>query len=344
MLVIDDSALARKILTDGLSSDPEIEVIGSAPDVYVARDKIVFQHPDVLTLDVEMPRMDGVEFLRRLMPQYPLPVIMVSALTAPGARVTLDALDYGAIDFVLKPTTSFGHNLHQMLDELIAKVKMASTVDVSGWKSEKKRRRRGPEPAAVLTGSTDKVIGIGASTGGTVALTRMIEEFPADMPGTVIVQHMPPKFTMMFAEKLNSIAKVEVKEAEDKDRILTGRVLIAPGGSHLSVVRSGGRYIVRVRDGEKVNGHAPSVDVLFHSLADQVGSNAVGVILTGMGRDGADGLLAMKRNGARTLAQDERTSVVFGMPKEAYVCGGAEELLPIDDIASGVIRRLREMR
>lgn len=343
VLVVDDSALARKILTDGLSRDPEIEVIGSAPDVYVARDKIVYQNPDVLTLDVEMPRMDGVEFLRRLMPQYPIPVVMVSALTSPGAKVTLDALEYGAIDFVAKPSSSFGNKLEDMLDDLIYKIKLASTIDVSGWKERKHRPAERPK-GAILTGSTDKVIGIGASTGGTVALRTMIEAFPADMPGTVVVQHMPPRFTKMFADKLDSVSRVEVREAEDHDRVLKGRVLIAPGGRQMTVVRSGGRYIVRVKDGEKVNGHAPSVDVLFHSLAENVGSNALGVILTGMGRDGAEGMLAMKENGARTIAQDERTSVVFGMPKEAYQCGGAEKLAPIEHMTLEIVQMLREMK
>ncbi len=343
VLVIDDSALARKILTTGLARDPEIEVIGSAPDVYVARDKIVYEKPDVLTLDVEMPRMDGVEFLRRLMPQYPVPVIMVSALTAPGAQVTLDALDYGAIDFVLKPSTSFGNKLEHMIEELAQKVKVASTVDVSKWKNKVRHEVRRPQ-ASVLHGSTDKVIGIGASTGGTVALRTVIEAFPADMPGTVIVQHMPPKFTKMFADKLNSIARVEVKEAEDHDRIITGRVLIAPGGMQMRVVRSGGRYLVRVQEGEKVNGHAPSVDVLFDSIAENVGVNSIGVILTGMGRDGAEGMAKMKSTGSRTLAQDERTCVVFGMPKEAYNLGGAEKYVAINDVTIEVVRLLREMK
>lgn len=343
VLIVDDSALARKILTEGLSRDPELEVVGSAPDVYVARDKIVYKKPDVLTLDVEMPRMDGVEFLRKLMPQYPIPVVMVSALTTPGAKVTLEALDYGAIDFVAKPSTSFGNRLEDMLEDLVYKIKVASTVDVSKWRERPMHSAKRPQ-GAVLSGSTDKVVGIGASTGGTVALRNIIEAFPADMPGTVVVQHMPPNFTKMFADKLNSISKVEVKEAEDKDRILKGRVLIAPGGKQMSVIRSGGRYHVRVRDGEKVNGHAPSVDVLFHSIAEQVGSNAVGVILTGMGRDGAEGMLAMRQTGARTMAQDEKTCVVFGMPKEAYANGGAERLLSIENMTVEIVRTLREMK
>jgi two-component system, chemotaxis family, protein-glutamate methylesterase/glutaminase len=344
VLVVDDSALVRDILTRGLSKDPEIEVIGAAPDVYVARDKIVYQKPDVLTLDVEMPKMDGVEFLRRLMPQYPIPVVMVSALTAPGAQTTLAALEYGAVDFVLKPSTSFGNRLDGMLDELVQKIKMASTVNVSHWSAQRDKIKAKRPESAVLTGSTDKVLAIGASTGGTVALRTMIEVFPADMPGTVIVQHMPPKFTQMFAEKLDSVSKMEVKEAADGDRVIKGRILVAPGGLHMAVRRSGGRYVVKCYEDEKVNGHIPSVDVLFHSIAKHVGSNAMGVILTGMGRDGAEGMREMRNTGARTLAQDERTSVVFGMPKEAYAYGGAERLVGIENMTHELVRVLKEMK
>ncbi|MFP4618611.1 MAG: chemotaxis response regulator protein-glutamate methylesterase [Spirochaetaceae bacterium] len=344
VLIVDDSALVRDILSRGLARDPEIEVVGTAPDVYVARDRIVYLKPDVLTLDVEMPKMDGVEFLRRLMPQYPIPVVMVSALTAPGAQTTLSALDYGAVDFVLKPSTSFGNRLDGMLDELIDKIKMASTVNVSHWKRERGRRPAKKPESAVLAGTTDKVIAVGASTGGTVALRTMIEVFPPDMPGTVIVQHMPPKFTEMFADKLNSVAKVEVKEAKDGDSIIKGRVLVAPGGMHMAVKRSGGRYIVKCYEEEKVNGHIPSVDVLFHSVAKNVGVNSLGVILTGMGRDGAEGMLEMRKSGSRTLAQDERTCVVFGMPKEAYSYGGAERLVGIQDMTHEMVQLLKEMR
>jgi two-component system chemotaxis response regulator CheB len=278
------------------------------------------------------------------MPQYPLPVVMVSALTGPGAATTLQALEYGAVDFVLKPSSSFGNKLEDMLDQLIDKIKTASTINVSHWKSQREKLQIKRPESAVLAGSTDKIIAIGASTGGTVALRQMIEVFPADMPGTVVVQHMPIKFTKMFADKLNEIAKVEVKEAEDGDRIITGRVLIAPGGKQMEVVRSGGRYLVRCREGEKVNGHIPSVGVLFDSVARYVGGNAVGVMLTGMGRDGAEGMLHMRQAGARTLAQDERTSVVFGMPKEAYEMGGAERLVGIDEMTKAVVQLLKEMR
>ena len=343
VLIIDDSALARDLLARGLSSDPRIEVVATAPDVYVARDKIVRLKPDVLSLDIEMPRMDGLEFLKRLMPQYPLPVVMVSALAEEGAKVTLDALEHGAVDFVLKPSSRIGRNSQEMIEELKSKIKIAAEVDVGRWRKKAEKSAKKPS-LRVLVGSTDKVVVIGASTGGTVALRKMIHEFPSNMPGTVVVQHMPPVFTRLFADKLNETAAVEVKEAESGDRVLTGRVLIAPGDRHLEVTRSGGTYLVRCKNGEKVNGHCPSVDVLFSSVAKSVGSNAVGVMLTGMGRDGADAMLTMKHAGARTFAQDEASSVVFGMPKEAYDCGGAEKLVNLDDMTATVIGTLRTMK
>jgi len=345
VLIIDDSALVRDILEKGLSADPDIEVVGKAPDVYIARDKIVFKKPDVLTLDVEMPKMDGVEFLKKLMPQYPIAVVMVSSMTSSTSKITLDALEAGAIDFVLKPSNKVGSGLNEMMKELIEKIKIASKVDVSKWKKQEYSQIiNKTKTSNVLEGSTDKVIAIGASTGGTVALTKIINEFPQDIPGTVIVQHMPPVFTKMFADKLNETAKVEVKEAQNGDRIITGRVLIAPGGLHMEVIRSGGYYIVQCKEGEKVNGHCPSVDVLFDSVAKNVGVNSIGVILTGMGRDGAFGMLNMRNNGARTIAQDEQSSVVFGMPLEAYKCGGAEKLVNLSDINQSIIRLIKEIK
>lgn len=344
VLVIDDSALAREIISRGLSRDPSIEVVGTAMDVYVARDKIIFRKPDVLTLDIEMPRMDGVEFLKRLMPQYPLPVVIVSSMSKPGAKITLEALENGAIDYVLKPSKKIGEGLNEMMKELISKIKMANDVDVSHWKSivgvyepQRKVSKR------VLEGTTDKIIAIGASTGGTVAITKILERFPADMPGTVVVQHMPPGFTMMFADKLNETCKIEVKEAEDGDRIISGRALIAPGDYHMRVLRSGGQYLVKCNRGAKVNGHCPSVDVLFDSVAENVGPNAIGVILTGMGRDGASAMLNMRKAGARTVAQDEKSSIIFGMPKEAYACGGAEKLVNLNQIPEEILKLLEVM-
>ena len=338
VLVIDDSALVRDILTKGLEMDPGITVIGSASDPYIARDKIVNLKPDVLTLDVEMPRMDGVEFLRKLMPQYPLPVIMVSALTEKGKQVTLEALSLGAIDFVTKPKADVARGLESMIMELRTKVKIASTANVSHWKHKTRALEAGKQiRSKALVESTDKVIAIGASTGGTEAIREIITRFPVNTPGVVIVQHMPPGFTKMFAERMNTLCLMEVKEAEDKDRIMPGRILIAPGAKQMRVRRSGGIYEVSVHPGELVCGHSPSVEVMMSSVAEHVGANAVGVMLTGMGKDGAGGMLAMRNAGARTIAQNEATCVVFGMPKEAYDIGGAERLIPLDQIAETVI-------
>lgn len=337
VLVIDDSALVRDVLTKGLTTDPGITVVGSASDPYIARDKIVKLKPDVLTLDVEMPRMDGVEFLRKLMPQYPLPVIMVSALTEKGKQVTLEALSLGAIDFVTKPKADVARGLQSMIMELRTKVKIASTANVSHWKQKRYTGSEKVSPVRALAESTDKVIAIGASTGGTEAIREIITRFPVSTPGIVIVQHMPPGFTKMFAERMNTLCAMEVKEAEHKDRVMPGRILIAPGAKQMKVKRSGGIYEVDVQPGELVCGHCPSVEVMMNSVAEHVGSNAVGVMLTGMGRDGANGMLAMKNAGARTIAQDEATCVVFGMPKEAYAIGGAEKLVPLNQIAEKVI-------
>ena len=343
VLIVDDSSLVRNILSQGLSADPGIEVVGTAPDPFVARDKIVELRPDVLTLDVEMPRMDGVEFLRRLMPQYPLPVVMVSALTQKGKQITLEALEAGAVDFVTKPSTDVARGLSAMIMELRTKIKIASSANVSHWKA---RRDHLFASAGVLTAtkalaeSTDKVIAIGASTGGTEAIREVITRFPVSTPGVVIVQHMPSGFTRMFADRLNELCAMQVKEAQSGDRVMPGRILIAPGEKHMRVHRSGGIYEVECREGEKVSGHCPSVDVLMHSVAEHVAANAVGVMLTGMGRDGAEGMLAMHKKGARTMAQDEASSVVFGMPKEAYANGGAEKLVPLDKIAQATLNLL----
>ncbi|MCD6526675.1 MAG: chemotaxis response regulator protein-glutamate methylesterase [Desulfuromonas sp.] len=344
VLVVDDSALVRQILTNGLALDPGITVVGSAADPYAARDKIVQLKPDVLTLDVEMPRMDGVEFLRKLMPQYPLPIVMVSSLTQKGKQITMEALEAGAVDFVTKPTTNVAQGLNAMLMELRAKVKIASTANVSHWKNKRVEMRRSIANGTTraLAESTDKVVAIGASTGGTEAIKKVVMQFPATMPGVVIVQHMPPGFTKMFSERLNQLCAMEVKEAEHGDRIRPGLILVAPGALQMEVVRSGGIYQVKCAAGEKVSGHCPSVDVMMHSVAKHVGRNAVGVMLTGMGSDGAKGMLAMREAGARNIAQDEATSVVFGMPKVAYEKGGAEKLFPIDRIASQVISLLTE--
>lgn len=339
VLIIDDSALVREILSKGLALDKDLEIVGTASDPFVARDKIIELRPDVLTLDVEMPRMDGVEFLRRLMPQHPLPVVIVSALTKKGAQITLEAFEAGAVEVVTKPSSDVARGLSAMLNDLRAKIKIAAATNVSAWKLNKKHADKSVKISReALSESTDKVIAIGASTGGTEAIRKILKTFPASMPGVVIVQHMPAGFTAHFAESLNKGCAMEVKEAAHGERIMPGRVLIAPGGDmQFRVLRSGGTYIADLKPGEKVCGHCPSVEVMFESVAKYAGANAIGVILTGMGSDGAGGMLAMRQAGAHTLAQDEESSVVFGMPKVAYERGGAERLVPLSDITARII-------
>ena len=336
VLIIDDSALVREVLGKGLAMDPDIEVVGTAPDPYTARDMIVRLRPDVLSLDVELPRMDGVEFLRRLMPQHPLPVVMVSSMTEAGKEVTIRALEAGAVDFVSKPTSDLSGGLRQMLTELRTKLKIASTAKVAHWK-HLRRESRPSVPKGVLGRTTHKVVAIGASTGGTEALREVLAPLPAQTPGVVVVQHMPPDFTRMFAERLNRVCLMEVREAADGDRIQPGRVLIAPGDRHLRVRRSGSMYVAQLSDEPPVCGHRPSVDVLFRSVASAVGGNAVGVMLTGMGADGADALLAMREAGATTMAQDEASSVVYGMPREAFLRGGAQRQVPLGEMAEKIL-------
>lgn len=341
VLVIDDSALVRQALSKGLSLDPLIQVVGTAGDPYAARDQIMKLDPDVLTLDIEMPHMNGVEFLRKLMPQYPLPVVMVSALTERGKQITLDALDAGAVDFVTKPKATSPGGLSEMLSELAAKLKIAATVDVKHW-----RQRPNPagaprkERSRIASYSDRCLIAIGASTGGTEALRVVLTGLPADCPGILVVQHMPPGFTKMFAERLNSMCAMEVKEAETGDSVQPGRILIAPGDRHMTVRARSGNYEVVCESGPAVCGHCPSVEVLFDSVARHVGARALGVMLTGMGCDGADAMLAMRQAGAATLAQDENTCAVFGMPKEAFKRGGAASLIPLEQIAATVLTLL----
>jgi len=346
VLVVDDSALVRHILQAGLSQDPAIEVVGAAGDPYAARDMIVQLKPNVLTLDVEMPKMSGVEFLQKLMPQYPIPVVMVSSLTERGQKITLDAMAAGAVDFVAKP--SGGPNaLAQMMDELCTKVKIASTAHVAHWKNRPISPATTPAAGAVgaakAVGGTlsPKICAIGASTGGTEALREVICGFPRMMVGTVVVQHMPVGFTKMFADRLNSLAQVAVKEAEDGDQIVDGRVLIAAGGKQMEVVKFGAGWRVKLFDGPLVCGHRPSVEVMMNSVAKNVGPKAVGAMLTGMGADGADAMKAMRDAGARCIAQDEATCVVFGMPKEAFARGGAERLVPLGTIAATLQQLLK---
>jgi len=344
VLIVDDSALVRNILSQGLSLDPGIEVVGTAADPYIARDLIVQLQPDVMTLDVEMPRMDGVAFLRKLMPQYPIPIIMVSSLTQRGKQITMEALEAGAVDFVAKPTSNIAAGLSGMLAELRTKVRIASTANVSHWKGRRPTAPRQRASSAALPESTDKIIAIGASTGGTEAIREVIETFPATTAGTVIVQHMPGGFTKMFADRLNQLCQMQVKEAEHGDRVRAGLILVAPGGKQFEIVRTGGFYEVKIGTDEKISGHCPSVDVMMHSIAKNVGSNAVGAMLTGMGQDGAKGMLAMRQAGARCISQDEASSVVFGMPKVAYEKGGAEKLVPLNKIAATLLSLLTEKK
>jgi len=342
VLVVDDSAVARELLERGLSRDPGIEVAGKAKDAYEARDKIVLLRPDVLTLDVEMPRMDGIEFLRRLLPQYPLPVVVVSAVTPEGSRHALEALDAGAMAVVAKPRAEDREGLEAMLSELAEAVKEAARADVSKMRRQAaiaKAERSAPEPARSGAG---RALAIGASTGGTAALNAIVPRFPATIPGTVIVQHMPPVFTRMFAESLDRISEVEVKEAKSGDELRPGRVLVAPGDLHVRLVRRGDSWLVNCVPGPKVSGHRPSADVLFSSFAEAAGDRGIGLILTGMGRDGAAGLLEMRRAGARCFAQDEESSVVFGMPKEAWDIGAAERLVGLDGAVDAVLSCLAE--
>ena len=341
VLIVDDSALIRQILTDILTEDPDIEVIGVAGDPLAARQKIKSLNPDVLTLDVEMPRMDGLTFLEKLMQARPMPVLMVSSLTERGCQTTLRALELGAVDFVTKPKLDVRDGTFDLANEIRSKIKACAQAR---FRPRRPAAQQSVAKTLSITGSTalikstDQVLCIGASTGGTEALYDVLTALPADSPGTLIVQHMPPGFTRAFAQRLDGACQIRVKEAQNGDRVLPGHALLAPGGLHMGVYRSGANYVVRVGPGEPVNRHRPSVDVLFRSAAKHLGRNAVGVILTGMGNDGAAGMLAMHEAGARTIAQDEATCVVFGMPKEAIAAGGVDEILPLDQVAERMLR------
>jgi two-component system chemotaxis response regulator CheB len=334
VLIVDDSALVREIFTRELGRDPELEVVGSAPDPYIARDKIVALKPDVVTLDIEMPRMDGVTFLRKLMRYFPLPVIIVSSLTAKGGELAMEAMDAGAVDVMCKPGAAYA--VGDMSVTLIDKIKAAAWVNVKKRAAEVSAKPA-TAPRLALTRTTHKVIAIGASTGGTEALQRVLTSMPANAPGIVIVQHMPENFTRAFADRLNTLCAIEVKEAADGDTVTPGRALIAPGNYHMLLKRSGAVYFVQVKSGPLVSRHRPSVDVLFKSVARFAGKNAVGVIMTGMGADGADGLKEMRDAGAETVAQDEASCVVFGMPKEAIERGGACHVSSLDNIPRKVL-------
>jgi two-component system, chemotaxis family, protein-glutamate methylesterase/glutaminase len=338
VLIVDDSSLMRQLLTEILSSDPELQVIGTAGDPFIAREKIKALNPDVLTLDIEMPRMDGLTFLEKLMRGHPMPVVMISSLTERGAETTLRALSLGAVDYVSKPKLDVSNGTIEQTGEIVAKVKAAARVKVRGVTTP----MAGPVELApgCHFSATHKVVAVGSSTGGTEALKDLLSPLPADFPGLVMVQHMPEAFTKPFSERLNSLCRIHVQEAKDGDRILPGHALLAPGGHQMEVVRHGMAYAVRVYRGERVNRHLPSVDVLFSSCAKQLGKNAVGVLLTGMGADGAKGMLEMKQAHAFTIAQDEATCVVFGMPREAILLGAVDQILPLGRIPAALVQRL----
>ncbi|ATW26097.1 protein-glutamate methylesterase/protein-glutamine glutaminase [Candidatus Formimonas warabiya] len=325
VLVVDDSMVFRAVLSRGISSDPYIEVVDTAADPFEARDKIIRYQPDVMTCDVEMPKMNGIEFIKRLMPQYPLPVIVVSTISA----AVFDAMNAGAVDFVTKPDVQSAKNVEIFIHELIVKIKIASTANVSPLKTTHPGQ---PALPGIKADLGDKMIAVGASTGGTEAIYKILRALPARMPGMVVVQHIPPLFSRMFAERLHNSTPFQVKEAETGDAVEPGRVLIAPGDKHMRVKKIGDRYKVECFPGDRVNGHCPSVDVLFESVAQEAKNQAVGVILTGMGCDGAKGLLHMRRNGARTMGQDEKSSVVYGMPKVALEIGAVEKQISLENI------------
>lgn len=350
VLVIDDSAVVRKILSSSLNKHPDIDVVGTAPDPYVARDKILSLKPDVLTLDVEMPRMDGLTFLKKIMAHYPIPTIMVSSLTQEGGEVTLKALEAGAIDFVAKPTNRLSSDVKDILEELYLKIKVASKAKMRK-RSDTVKRIQTPHPVSNMQNRPDqtnqqnytvfkgshKMIFIGASTGGTEALREVLEQMPHDSPSIVVVQHMPELFTRSFANRLDELCNIKVKEGVNGDSLTPGQAIIAPGNYHVKLRRSGAMYHIETNQDSPVHHQRPAVDVLFDSVAKYAGPNAIGVIMTGMGSDGADGLLKMKEAGAKTIAQDEDTCVVFGMPKEAIKVGAVDKVVPLQNIHNCIL-------
>ncbi|MCP1440695.1 two-component system chemotaxis response regulator CheB [Erwinia persicina] len=336
VLCVDDSSLMRQLMTEIINSHSDMEMVATAPDPLVARDLIKEFNPDVLTLDVEMPRMDGLDFLEKLMRLRPMPVVMVSSLTGQGSEVTLRALELGAVDFVTKPSLGIREGMLAYSQMIADKVRAASRAKLHV-------RRSQPAPVMLKAGpmlSSEKLIAIGASTGGTEAIRHVLQPLPATSPALMITQHMPPGFTRSFAERLNKLCQITVKEAEDGERVLPGHAYIAPGAMHMELARSGANYQVKLHDGPPVNRHKPSVDVLFKSVAQYAGRNAVGVILTGMGNDGAAGLLTMNKAGAWTIAQNEASCVVFGMPREAIALGGASEVVDLHQISQHMLAKI----
>lgn len=344
IMIVDDSAVVRQTLADIISTDPALEVMATAQDPYIAVEKLKTQVPDVITLDIEMPRMDGVTFLTKLMSQHPLPVVVCSSLVGEGSETTMKALEAGAIDIIQKPRMGTKRFLEESSVLITDAIKAAAQAKPGKIVRKKVQKKLTADSVLAKTGSramvetTDKVIMIGASTGGTEAVREVLQAMPLDCPGILVVQHMPEGFTKSFADRINSISEIHVKEAKDGDSVLNGQALIAPGSKHLLLKRSGARYFVQVKDGPLVSRHRPSVDVLFRSAARYAGKNALGAILTGMGSDGAEGMKEMYDTGAWTCAQDEATSVVYGMPKEAVAKGGVKKVLSLNKIASALIR------
>jgi len=340
VLIVDDSAIVRQVLSRELARAGDIRIVATAPDPYVARDKIVQLRPDVVLLDMEMPRMDGLSFLKKLMKHYPLPVIIVSSLTPKGGELAVEAMNSGAVDVMCKPGSALSVN--DMSEALIEKIRVAARARISKTGVHKGPNAHQPQVNITHTKMTETVIAIGASTGGTQAIQELLTHMPGNSPGIVIVQHMPEQFTASLADRLNQLCAMEVREARNNDSVMPGLALIAPGNYHMLLRRSGARFYVQVKSGPLVCGHRPSVEVLFKSVAQAAGRNAVGAILTGMGRDGAAGLLEMRNNQARTIAQDEASSVVFGMPKEAIGLGAAEIILPLNRISQKIVEFVNE--
>ena len=335
VLIVDDSAIVRKILSEALAGEPDLEVVGSAPDPYVARDKILELEPDVLTLDIEMPRMDGLTFLKKLMHFDPLPAVVISSLAQPSCRAAVEALEFGAVEVLAKPGGPY--SVGELRQTLAAKIRAAAMSRVGRRENAAKPRSGSEIPARPSALPPETVIAIGASTGGTEAVATVLTRLPANSPGVMIAQHIPPQFSRAFANRLNEICALEVKEAEEGDLLRPGRALVAPGDFHLLLRKTATSYSVSVRTGPRVCYQRPSVDVLFSSVAEAAGSHAIGVLLTGMGADGSQGLLKMRNAGARTIAQDEATCVVFGMPREAIALGAAKQILPLAAIAEGIL-------
>jgi len=343
VLIVDDSAVVRKVFREELSREKDIEVAGTALDPYVARDKIVQLKPDVVTLDIEMPRMNGLTFLKKLMRFYPLPVIIISSLTREGGKLAMEALSLGALEVISKPSSAY--SVGEMSLQLADKIRAVAKAKVEPkCKTPPREGVTGKKASKTLPETTNKIIAIGASTGGTEALKVVLADMPPNAPAILIVQHMPAQFTTSFAERLNEISAIKVKEAVDGDSLVNGVALIAPGNFHMLLKRSGARYFVRIKKGPLVHHQRPAVDVLFHSVANDAGINSAGVVLTGMGSDGALGLLKMREAGARTLVQDEKSCIVFGMPKEAIKLGAAEKVVPLKDIGKTILEMITAIR